>query len=343
MSMNIFMMPKDNNLYIDRLASSLKRINVNVVTLRPWHYSSIVNMIEILFYRMKNYRIIHVHWLYVFPLSFVMKLFYFLCRSLGIKIIWEMHDIIDHKNSDKDIRDAKWFYEHSDAVILHSQSDLHRVKEMLATNMNKEYIVVPHGNFNGLYENKISKKEARKKLDLSENNKVILCFGSIRENRGYEYLLEAAKNMKDTIVIVAGRAEHKTVHKKLVDYEKKMLNLRLFVKWIPDKELQWYFNACDIVVLPYTHITTSGVVPTAYAFSRPVVTTTIGGIKDIVNENTGLLVPPGNAEALRMAIERIFNMDYEAMGRYAYDYADKEFSWELNANKIKSLYESITE
>ncbi|MDH5202215.1 MAG: glycosyltransferase, partial [Nitrospirota bacterium] len=73
----------------------------------------------------------------------------------------------------------------------------------------------------------------------------------------------------------------------------------------------------------------------------PVIATSIGGIRDVVNENTGILVPPKDTDALRKAIERIFIMDLQAMGRYAHEYAKKEFSWESNAQKIKELYESI--
>jgi glycosyltransferase involved in cell wall biosynthesis len=154
--------------------------------------------------------------------------------------------------------------------------------------------------------------------------------------------MEAAKDMQNTVVLVAGKILEDDVYKKLIEYEKKMLNLRVFTGWIPDNEMQIYFNASDIVVLPYTDITTSGVIPLAYAFSRPVVTTNIGGINSVVNENTGILVPPKDAVALKKAIDRIFTMDFEAMGRYAHEYAEREFSWGANAQKIKRLYESIS-
>ena len=148
--------------------------------------------------------------------------------------------------------------------------------------------------------------------------------------------------MQNTVVVVAGKILEEDVYKKLIEYEKKISNLRVFTRWIPDNEIQIYFNACDIVALPYTEITTSGVIPLAYAFSKPVVTTDIGGIRDVVNDNTGILVPTRDAIALKKAIDRIFTMDFEAMGRYAHEYAEREFSWGANAQKIKRLYESIS-
>jgi len=343
MKIKIFMIPK-NHEYIKKLKSSLENQGVSVKILKPFHYSSLTNIGKMLVYRMKGYRIIHVHWLYIFPFGLVMKWFNYLCKIMGIKIVWEMHNIIPHSDKEMDVRYWKWFYEKSDAIIFHSQSDVNRSKEMLKTNVTKMYIVIPHGNFNESYKNNISPVEARRLLDIPGDKKVILCFGFIRKNRGYECLIEATKDTQDFVVVIAGKLEDRNVYQKLLDHETKMQNLRLYVKWIPDDEIQVYFNACDIVVLPYTQITTSGVIPLAYSFSRPVITSNIGGLKDvIINDQTGILVPPEDADGLRRAIERIFSMDYRAMGRYAYDYARKEFNWESNAQKIRKLYELISD
>lgn len=340
METKVLMIPK-NHEYINRLRANLEKIDVRVEILKPFHYASLGNVAKMIFFRFKHYRIIHVHWLYIFPLRFVMKWFYYFCKMMGIKIIWEMHNIVPHHYKERDVKNSKWFYEKSDAIIFHSESDINRSKEILGTSVNKINIVIPHGNFNESYENKITKEEARKILNIPENKRVILCFGFIRKNRGYEYLIEATKDMEDSIVIIAGKMEDKNVYERLLDWKDRVKNLRLFAKWIPDDEIQVYFNACDIVVLPYTEITTSGVIPLAYSFSKPVITTNVGGLKDVVDEKTGILVPPKDSDALRKAIEKVFSLDFEEMGKYAYEYAKKEFSWESNAKKINQLYKLI--
>jgi glycosyltransferase involved in cell wall biosynthesis len=340
MEINVIMIPQ-NHEYIRKLKSSLQKIDVEVELLRPFHYSSFTNVAKIIHYRMKDYKIIHIHWLYIFPFGFVMKSFYYFCRVLGMKIIWEMHNILPHRYSKSDRKNCKWFYEKSNAIVYHSEGDIGRAKELLRTNTCKKAIVVPHGNFNESYENRISKREARGMLGIPEGKKVILCFGFIRKNRGYEYLIEATKDMKDTIVIIAGKMEDKNVYQELLEHRKKVPNLRLYVKWIPDDEIQIYFNACDIVVLPYTEITTSGVIPLAYAFSKPVIAPYIGGIKDVVNSNTGILVPPCDVNSLRTSIRDLLNMDYEAMGRFAYEYSQSIFNWETIAGEMKKLYVSV--
>lgn len=338
---NVFFIPR-NHEYVRRLKGHLEKRGVSVVLLKPFHYSSFTNLLRIIFFRLKGYRIIHVHWLYIFPFGFVMRGFYYFCKGLGIKVVWEMHNILPHGYGENDKKNCRWFYEKSDAIIFHSEHDIQRAKDLLKTDTDKIHTIVPHGNFDGSYENTVSKKEARRRLNLPDNARILLCFGFIRRNRGYEYLIEAAKDMKNTIVVIAGKSEDKDVCKKLLTYEKKLLHLRVFVKWIPDEEIQYYFNACDVVVLPYTDITTSGVIPLAYAFSKPVITTNIGSLKEVVKDDTGIVVPAKDVGALRNAIENIFNRDLLAMGKSAYEYSVNEFSWEPNAKKIIELYEVVT-
>jgi len=338
--MGVFLIPK-NHEYIRQLKKYLEKRGVRVIVLKPFHYSSITNVFRMIYFGLRDYKIIHVHWLYIFPFSFVMKWFYFFCKSLGLKIIWEMHNILPHGYTEKDRKDSLWFYEKADAIIFHSTDDIQRAQDILGTRLHKLHTVIPHGNFNESYENTISKLEARRRLEIGNNTQVILCFGFIRRNRGYEYLIEAVKKMDNVVVIIAGKIHDKDVYENLLDSKKFMPQLRLFVNWIPDNEVQVYFNACDIVVLPYTDITTSGVVPLAYAFSRPVITSSIGGLKDIVNEHTGILVPPMAVEHLHDAIKRIFTMDYEEMGRQARKYSEENFSWDANAEKIVELYRCV--
>jgi len=273
----------------------------------------------------------------------MMKAFVHLCRFMGIKVVWEVHNILPHEATEKDRAKSRWLYENADALIFHSEGDVERSREVLGSRVvKKDYTVIPHGNFNDSYPNEVSREEARKALGIPGDKEVILCFGFIRRNRGYEYLLEAARDMEDTIILVAGGARDKEVEEWLRAKDGEIKNLDLRIGFIPDAEIQNYFNASDFVALPYTDITTSGVVPLSYAFHRPVISSAIPGITEVVEEGkTGLLIPPGNSAALREAIEKMRGMDLVEMGRYARDYAEEKFSWNSNANKIKDLYDSL--
>lgn len=338
--MKVFLIPR-NHEYIRQMKLHLEQFGVKIVLLKPFHYSSLSNLIKIITFSAKGFKIIHVHWLYIFPFGIIMKGFSALCKILGIKIIWEMHNILPHGYTDRDRKGSRWFFERADGLIYHSRSDVKRAKETLGTVLDKPYLVVPHGNFNESYPNTITREAARGQLSIGLRERVILCFGYIRKNRGYEYLIEAVKDLQQVTVVIAGKVLDREVYKSLQAHQRVLSHLWVHGRWIPDEEIQWYFNACDIVVLPYTDITTSGVIPLAYAFSRPVITSDIGGLKDMVNADTGILVPPRDAEALRKAIENIFTRDLRSMGDCARDLAKKEFSWEANARKLKEFYAAL--
>ena len=83
----------------------------------------------------------------------------------------------------------------------------------------------------------------------------------------------------------------------------------VFAGYIPDEELIAYYDACDVFTMPSTDRSEAfGLVQLeAMHLGKPVVSTRLGTGVEFVNlENeTGLLVPPGDAPALRAAIERL--------------------------------------
>lgn len=335
------MMIPRSHTYVRELKRYLQQSDVAVVALQPFHYAAPINIIKLIGCRITGCQIIHVHWLYSFPFGFIMKAFYYFCRFLRMKIVWEMHNIVPHNGDASERTLSCWFYERVDAIIFHNQDDIARSKKLLLSSVEKKHIVIPHGNFHEAYENTISKKEARDQLNIAQNRRVVLCFGILRNYRGYEYLIEVAREMSGVDILVVGQKHDQSVYDYLINAQKTLPNLRIITGWIPDNEVQIYFNASDIVVLPYTEITTSGVTLLAYAFSRPVISTDVGGMKEVVNEKIGLLVPPRNGVALKEAIDKMFAMDYETMGKNAHEYAEKECSWATNVQKIKALYMSL--
>jgi glycosyltransferase involved in cell wall biosynthesis len=63
-----------------------------------------------------------------------------------------------------------------------------------------------------------------------------------------------------------------------------------------------WLAACDVFCLPSHSEGCPNVVLEAIACGRPVVATTVGGIPEVVNEQCGVLVPPGDIERLRGAL-----------------------------------------
>lgn len=126
----------------------------------------------------------------------------------------------------------------------------------------------------------------------------LLFFGRIRPYKGVEVYLEAARHVADRMpgvrIILAGEGDLSPCRHLL-----SLPNLEVENRFIPDSEEEYFFSRAQAVVLPYTSATQSGVIPVAYAYARPVVSTRVGSLPEMVLDGkTGFLVQPGDAVAL---------------------------------------------
>lgn len=107
---------------------------------------------------------------------------------------------------------------------------------------------------------------------------------------------------------------------------------------IPNEEIPYYFYASDIVVLPYTSVTGSGLVQLAYGFNKPVIVSNIGALSQIVlDKKTGFVVEPENYQGIADSIidyYHNYNEDEVAENIKKENY---RFSWDLLVNKIEGF------
>ena len=109
---------------------------------------------------------------------------------------------------------------------------------------------------------------------------------------------------------------------------------------IPIPQVEKFFAACDLVVLPYESATQSGVIQVAYSFRKPVLVTNVGGLPDVVSDDkTGFIVEPFDSKALADAIERYFRENKaEAFKEHISEEAYR-FSWDRMTEAIESFME----
>jgi glycosyltransferase involved in cell wall biosynthesis len=112
--------------------------------------------------------------------------------------------------------------------------------------------------------------------------------------------------------------------------------------WVPHDELLRLYERAAVVACP-SHREGFGVAcAEAMAHARPVVAANVGGLRDlVVDGETGLVVPPGDVGALRVALERLLG-DAELrgrLGRAARERIRTDFSWERAVSLTVTAYE----
>ena len=124
-------------------------------------------------------------------------------------------------------------------------------------------------------------------------------------------------------------------------------NFRL-AGFVSDEDLPFYYNAADMFVLP----SKSGeglplVALEAMACAIPVVATDVGGIREVLMEDYGKLVPPGQPQLLAKAILGFAALDFSSRKKELRALMEKSLvgMQTLKASSIytKSLFNHVTE
>lgn len=268
-----------------------------------------------------------------------------ICKLLGkIKVLFVCHNVFPHERFPMDRFLAKTVLKQGDYFIVQSKQDENDLKSI---KKNPKYKRTVHPTYNAFKLQNMSKEEGRRLLHIPEDEKVLLFFGFVREYKGLKHLINALPQIvKDTekvkLLIVGDFAGDKDEYLKLIEKNNVSEYIEIHDGYIPDKEVEKYFTASDVVVLPYESATQSGIVQIAYGFEKPVIATNVGGLPEVVLDGkTGYIVETQNVEAIAKSVNRFFSENKaEAFKNNIIAEADK-YSWDRMAEIIKNLYDGV--
>ncbi|VAX16054.1 Glycosyl transferase [hydrothermal vent metagenome] len=256
------------------------------------------------------------------------------------KILAICHNVIPHEKKPGDRAFTKFFFTAVDYFILLSNS----VKDDLLSIVKKpNYKVLFHPVYSN-FGNSVSKTEAKRHIK-TEEERVLLFFGFIRDYKGLDVLLKAVAILKSQMrlkLIIAGEFySNEDKYLKLID-ELDLKNwVTLHNDFIPQDEVKYYFSACDVVVLPYKSATQSGIVQIANNFNKPMISTNVGGLGEVIKENqTGYLVEKENPEQLANAILKYYNENKEEEFSNNIKSEREKYSWEVFVKEMLDLIET---
>lgn len=290
----------------------------------------------------------------IFAISFLEVFVVWLLKLNRLKIVVTIHDVesFSKKNNEKL---SKYFYTKADAVIVHNKASYDVLLDYLKSIRSYEKVIykchiVHHGSYIGMLPNRIEKKDAKAKFDISEDTFVFLFFGQIKTVKGLDILLESFSKLignttRKVKLIIAGKVWKSdwSLYEEIIKKNNLSEYIFLNIKYIPDKDVVYYYSAADCVVLPYKKIFQSGVLLMAQSYNTPVLVSNLLGMTEVVTDNeNGFVFKSESVEALYLKMKEIMECkDLEKIAKNAYAKLEKEYNWSEIAKQQMKIMERV--
>lgn len=324
---------------------SLKPINLpNVRTRRfitwynplGWIYAGLTAKGEVL----------HAQW-WSYALAPVYLTVLGIARYIGRKkIVITIHNVKPHEQGAiKDFANRS-VLKLADHFIVHSRSNKIKLSEL--QNVSADRIsVVPHGIILPDEISDMTALAARKELGIPAKAKTILFFGTIREYKGLDILLESlaliSKEIPDVKLVIAGKPwEDWEKYQSIIDRHNIKSYLRADLEFISEEDIEKYFKVADIAVFPYKDFDSqSGAGSLALAFSKAIVVSDVGGLAELVNDPRALS-RANDPEDLALKMAGILN-DNKLQKKLENDSAKlaKKLSWTDISKQTLNVYKKL--
>ena len=249
-------------------------------------------------------------------------------------------NVLPHEKRIGDNLFTRYFVRSCHGFIAMSRKVLDDI-QLFSTATNRAYS--PHPMYE-TYGTAVSKEEARKKLGLNPNDKIVLFFGLIRHYKGLDILMEAmaSKEIKQNKIklLIAGEFyEDPEKYKALITALGIRDQVILHEKFIANADVKYYFCACDLVAQTYRNATNSGVTMVGYYYEKPMLVTNVGGLKEIVPEGLcGFVVEP-EVKPIADKIQLYFKENLENKMSAAVGEEKKKYLWPEFIRVLMELYE----
>ncbi|MCU0414733.1 MAG: glycosyltransferase, partial [Ignavibacteriaceae bacterium] len=156
----------------------------------------------------------------------------------------------------------------------------------------------------------IDVKKLKQEFGFAEDSLVLLFFGYVRKYKGLDILIEAfpkilSTNSKAKLLIVGEFYDNPSEYFELIKKLKIEDSVKVINQFVPNEDVGKYYQAADVVILPYRSATQSGILNVAYGFYKPVIVTDVGGLAEFVDEGrTGFVVAPNSPDAIEEGVNK---------------------------------------
>ncbi|MFN8153264.1 MAG: glycosyltransferase [Bacteroidia bacterium] len=212
-----------------------------------------------------------------------------LCKT---RITGLMDNVIPHEKRPGDKLLIRYFCSTCDDFMTLS----HQVTEDLKEFSDKPCRYSPHPIYDQ-YGTPAGKTESAMKLGLSPDKNYLLFFGLVRKYKGLDLLLEGFAQSgisKSHTLLIAGEFYDKPeYYESIIRKHQLQDHVIIHNRFIPDRDVRYYFGLSDLVTQTYRTATQSGISQMAFHFEKPMLVTNVGGLGEIIqDERSGLVADP---------------------------------------------------
>ena len=271
---------------------------------------------------------------------------------LRAKVVITMHTVNNFRKG----TDIRWFNRmlanKTDILIVHSSP---MKDELLSQGVSPEKIlIIPHGTRIPFIsrDEEAGKEATRAACGVPQNMKMVLAFGFLEPDKGFEELMMVVPRMRKVFLVIAGEKASKD-DGQFVDRLQAIGDsqlegrFKLINHYLAEAELQQLMAASDVIVMPYRpsdpndiHYSVSGVLHLALGQRKPIVACSNPKFIELENLIPELVVPSMDSRALSSVLEKIMTDApfLESVVAKISKYAD-ETSWERVARSHVKAYE----
>jgi len=307
------------------------------------------------------YDIIHFQWpeeitgwnnQYTPKIQFLEERIAFL-KKQGSKFIYTRHNSRPHYYNSITYSAYNIIESSCDMVVHMGQFSYDEFRQQYPQSHN---VIIPNHIYENTYNENITQKEAREKLNLPLDKFIILAFGKFRLKDEITMVITSFLKFKcKNKYLLAPRLLPFSPHARSKSFLKKFLSSILYhtskficrlnliqansnEMIISNEELPYYIIASDLLMIQRKRILNSGNLPLAFLFKKVVIGPDYGNIRNILKESGNPTFNPDNTNSIVRALTQGYQMAQVHKGEDNYLYAKQHFSLQQVSELYRQVY-----
>lgn len=288
-----------------------------------------------------NPSLVHLHWLY--PQGLTASLL----KRNELKVVITIHGGDWYSNIDNEVMFPliQKSLTKTDSIVCVGEKLKQHILQRFPEFTQKTHHI-PHAIDTTRFIPTNSKTELRNSLNWSANKLHLLCVANFHIYKGVDLLVKSMPKVHNLeyihLHLVAPRREKEmSLEIKRIINEKKLQNHISLYGALKEAELIRFMQAADLFVLPSLKEGFGIVCAEAIACGVPVLSTASGGPEEILSEETGLLVPPGDVDVLAKGINLLLENRNQFHPEEMHASISQRYGEDLKTKRLKKLYSSL--